>query len=227
MVIFRKGESADVLAFRSTVEQRGSRSCRGRDSPSPDYERVSTVSHGNLQRRAPEGDWRCVSGDELFVRGKAKVDDPILVVQHLLPAAERKVEIVETMEVEHGAFHVPTSAKKAATAYGRWSEFITILLARARLQRDCIQEWSTGPFFDFWERSTALDAAEERSMNSAANDLNDLIERAGLAGDPWLSISCEAFNTVRNRIGLAALSETDFRGRFIQGMAGMRPRFFE
>jgi hypothetical protein len=64
-------------------------------------------------------------------------------------------------------------------------------------------------------------------MNSANNDLNDLILRAGLAGDAWLSINCQAFNTVRNRIGLTALSEPDFRHRFMQGMAGMRPRYFE
>ncbi len=167
------------------------------------------------------------AGDELFVRGKAKADDPILVVQQLLPAAERKIEIVETMDDEHRAFHVPISAKRAATAYARWSDLITILLARARLQRDCIQDWFTDPSFDFWERSTALDAAEERSMNSAVSALNDLIGRAGLAGDSWLSITCQAFNTVRDRIGLAALSDEEFRALFFQGMAGMRPRFFK
>lgn|GEM_PF-1716463 len=166
-------------------------------------------------------------GDEIFVRGRGKVDDLDLVAQQLLPAAERKVEILETMEDEHQAFHVPTAAKRSAAAYTRWTEFIATLLARGRLQRDCYREWIAGPSFDFWARSTVLDEDEDRSMTSAITELNDLIERAGLAGGPWLSINCQAFNTVRSRVGLAALDETDFRERFMQGMAGMRPRFFE
>jgi hypothetical protein len=69
------------------------------------------------------------AGDELFVRGQAKVEDLTLVAQYLLPAAEHKVEILETMEGEHRAFHVPTAAKRSAAAYAGWAEFITTLFA--------------------------------------------------------------------------------------------------
>ncbi len=167
------------------------------------------------------------AGDEVFVRGRVTLVDPDLVMRHMIPAAERKIAVIEEMQSEHASFDVPESAEIATACYALWTELIAVLLARAELQRDCFRDWIASPALGVSARSTALDLAEEASLNRAINGLNDLIEKAGLVGDPWLSINCAAFNAVRSRNGLPPLEEGEFRDRFVQGMSGGRARFFE
>jgi len=166
-------------------------------------------------------------GDEMFVRGTGIVSDPHLGAQYLLPALEKKVDIAEVMQREHRAFQVADRPKKARQAYERWTDLLAVFLARARLQLTCWNDWVDNPSRDVSKRSTALDQAESESMNVAIRELNELIEQAGLSGEPWFSINCAAFNDARNRIGLPPLTETDFRAKFLQGLTGGRPRFFE
>ena len=170
---------------------------------------------------------RMHKGDELFLRGMAAVDSPELAAQYVLPAAEKKVAIAESMVAEHQAFDISDAPKDAIAAYYKQTEFLTVLLARARLQRTCWRDWVDNPSLGLSERMNSLDQAENESMLAAINELNGLIKRAGVSGEPWLSINCAAFNDVRGRIGLPPLTETDFRARFLQGVSGGRARFFE
>jgi hypothetical protein len=156
----------------------------------------------------------------------APVSDPHRAATYLLPAAEKKVAIAESMASQHNSYPAPQTPKKALEAYDSWTDFLTVFLARARLQLTCWADWVENPSLDLSQRSTALDQAEDRSMTLAITHLNDLIHRAGISGDAWLSLNCAAFNDVRSRVELPPLTETDFRARFLQGLAGGRPRLF-
>jgi hypothetical protein len=167
------------------------------------------------------------TGDEVWVRDIVSIVDPGLAEKYLLPAAEKKVNIAETMVAEHQAFYAVQKPKKALEAYDKWADFLAVFLARARLQLASWKDWVDDPSLDLAERSSSLDQAEDSSMTASINVLNDLIKRTGLEGEPWLSINCAAFNDVRSRIGLPPLTEADFRARFYQGLAGERVRFFD
>jgi hypothetical protein len=165
-------------------------------------------------------------GDEVWIRDVAPVSNPHRAATYLLPATEKKVTIAESMASEHHSYPAPQTPKKALEAYNSWTDFLTVFLARARLQLTCWEDWVENPSLDLSQRSTALDQAEDRSMTLAITYLNDLIQHAGISRDAWLSLNCAAFNDVRNRVDLPPLTETDFRARFLQGLAGGRPRFF-
>jgi hypothetical protein len=57
--------------------------------------------------------------------------------------------------------------------------------------------------------------------------LNNLIyEKIGLTPDQWLDIVWEAFNSVRDSLGLAPLDSDVFRSLYFSGLQGKRVRFF-
>ncbi len=165
-------------------------------------------------------------GDEVFNRPKGLLENPSLVARYALPASEKKVAITEQMLSEHQAFDVSGLPKQALEVYNLATESLTVVIARARLQLTCLEDWVDNPSIDVDERMSSLDRAEEVTLLDAVGALNSLIERAGLVGDPWLAICHEVFNDVRGRVGLSPLSATDFRARWLQGMAGGRGRFF-
>lgn len=163
----------------------------------------------------------------VLVRDIAAIVDPDLVDQYLVPATETKVDIIMKMDAEHREFHDVQKADKGHDAYEEWTKFLTVYLARARLQLECWKEYVGDPSLDLEERINSLDQAEHASMMVSITALNQLIKRAGLEGEPWLTINCAAFNDVRNRIGLPPLPEPEFRARFYKGVAGEPCSFFE
>jgi hypothetical protein len=165
-------------------------------------------------------------GDEVFDRPKGLLENPSLVARYALPASKKKVAITEQMLSEDQAFDVSGLPKQALEVYNLATEWLTVVIARARLQLTCLEDWVNNPSIDVDERMSSLDSAEEVTFLVAVSALNSLIERAGLLGDPWLAINHEVFNDVRGRVGLSPLSATDFRARFLQGVSGGRPRFF-
>ena len=166
-------------------------------------------------------------GDETLVRSLGQVDNPELAVRYMLPACEKKVAVVESMVAEHQAFPIADIPREALAAYDKWTESLSVILARARLQLTCWLDWISNPSSDLSGRIDSLNNAEHESMVAALAELNRLIERAGVSGAPWQSITCAAFNDVRGRIGLPPLAELDFKARQLQGAAGGRGRFFE
>lgn len=166
-------------------------------------------------------------GDEFVTGTLSSAADSGRAARYFLPALEKKLAIADTMASEHQAFSVPERPRKALEACNRWSDFLEVFLARTKLQLTCWKDWVDNPALDLTERLAALDQAQARAAMTSINELNNLIEIAGIVGDPWLSINCAAFNNVRSRIGLPPLTETDFRAKFLQGLAGATPRYFE
>jgi len=166
-------------------------------------------------------------GDEVWIRDTAPVSDPHRAATYLLPAAQKKATIAESMASEHYSYPAPQTPKEALQAYNSWTDFLAVFLARARAQLTCWAELLQNPSLDLGQRLTALDQAEDRSLTLAATRLNDLIHYAGISTDAWLSLYCAAFNDVRSRVDLPPFTETDFRAKFLQGLAGGRPRLFE
>ena len=153
--------------------------------------------------------------------------DPGPVDQYLVPATETKVDFIKKMDAEHRAFNAIQQANKSHDAYENWTKYLTLFLARSRLQLECWNEYVSDPSLDISERINSLDEAEHASLMVSLMALNQLIKRAGLEGEPWLTINCAAFNDVRNRIELPPLTEPEFRSRFYKGMAGEPTSFFE
>jgi hypothetical protein len=166
-------------------------------------------------------------GDGLTTRTMVGVSDPGAAVEYLLPAVERKIGIGNMMLAEHQAFQSPDRPAKAFQAYKLWSGFLDIFLARTSLQFACWKDWVADPSVDLTPRMTALDQPENRALTASVTELNELIALSGISQDSWFSINCAAFNDVRSRIGLPPLTETDFRAKFFQGLAGATPRYFE
>lgn len=166
-------------------------------------------------------------GDELTTRTVAGVSDPVAAVSYVLPAVEKKLAIGQMMLSEHGAFECPVRPPRAAQACQLWSAFLDIFLSRANLQSACWRDWTAQPSLDLTERMTRLDHPENLALTTAVAKLNELIASSGISQDSWFSINCTAFNNARGRVNLPPLSEPDFRARYLQGLAGGRPRFFE
>jgi hypothetical protein len=166
-------------------------------------------------------------GDETFDRGRGVFADPELVRERFLPACERKIEIAKAMIAEHEAFDLSGLAENQVQLLRLYSEFLTVFMARARTQQSGITDWLDDPTIDVDTRMSTLDSSESLAMMTSIGELNRLIEQAGLSGEPWLVINCDAFNQVRHRIGVPPLLLTDFRARFLQGIAGGRARMFE
>ena len=147
--------------------------------------------------------------------------------QFLLPACERKVLIADEMMRQSDDFPVSSVPDKGKGAFDLSKRFVEVMRGKALLQLTCVRDWLETPHVEVTERMLSLDRAEDEAMMAGIRALNQLIAIAHLGRDEWLGICTEAFNDVRVGIGLQPLSSLDFRSRFLQGIAGGRPRFFE
>jgi len=163
----------------------------------------------------------------VLVRDIASIVDPALMQKFLVPATEQKIDIIVKMDEEHRDFLEVQKPDKSQDAYDKWTDFLPIYLARAQLQLACWNDYVDDPSRDLTERLASLDRAEDASLTVAVTALNTLIKRAGLEGEPWLSITCAAFNDVRNRVGQSPLAESEFQERFNRGIAGEPVKFFD
>lgn len=73
---------------------------------------------------------------------------------------------------------------------------------------------------------TQLDNAEVQTMDKALLTLNQTIESLNLSGEEFLEINRNAFNFVREDIGLSPLSNQRFQEIYFAGLSGQPARFF-
>lgn len=143
--------------------------------------------------------------------------------QNVLPALQRKLNVLEKLSAEHKAFCRPV-IQRHADIYDLFSEFFTALTERGKLQITEGKRWVANPNADV--DPSRLDEAEKQSMSKSLPALNDLIRKHGLSNEDFLQINCEAFNSVREFVGLDPLPLVEFVSRYFAGMSGQRARFF-
>lgn len=143
--------------------------------------------------------------------------------QNVLPALQRKLNILEKLSEEHKAFCRPVIPQHA-DIYDLFSEFFTALTERGKLQITKGKKWVANPNVDV--DASRLDEVEKQSMSKSLPALNKLIMKHGLSNEDFLQINCEAFNSIREFVGLAPLPLVEFVSRYFAGMSGQRARFF-
>jgi hypothetical protein len=149
--------------------------------------------------------------------------DAEAVRRSIIPAIEAKITILKKMEQAHKAIGRPT-LEPLSEPYGAFESLLAVMQERARAQFDAWTAWIEEPSADV--DTLQLDAAESHALDISVASLNALIDKAGLKLEAWLDLNCGVFNTVRKSVGLAPLTETDFRMRFFAGQAGLPARFF-
>jgi hypothetical protein len=168
-----------------------------------------------------------IMGDEIAVRGEALLSSPSSVRQFRVPAARRKLAILEHMTATHESFDRRGLPEQAATAMSAHSLFLDAADARARLQLRCLSDFATGREADASDQITSLDADAVRTMDADIAALNELIGELGMSHDEWLAVVRASINKVRElEEELPPLSHEEFMSLWMEGQSCGRPRFF-
>jgi len=162
-------------------------------------------------------------GAEVWARPKAAFHSPALVSDIIVPALEKKIEILKLMETKHQLASA-LAPSKLQVPYQEMTSAIRVALDRAQLQYHGFTRWVQSPQTAI--DVTRLDEPERLAADHAIKALNDLIKRVGLTSDEWMDINQEAFNSVRTYLGLVPLDRDVFRSRYFLGLTGERVRFF-
>jgi hypothetical protein len=163
-------------------------------------------------------------GDELTRRGSLSFHQPSLVVQEVIPAVAKKIEIFQLMEMRHREMSSLATAS-LRKPYEEMAAAIERMLERARLQYDGFQQWVNNP--EVYVDTTRLDRDERAAIDRAVKALNELIaKKSGLTQDEWLDIVQESFNSVRASLELMPLGKDVFRSQYMGLISGECPRFF-
>jgi hypothetical protein len=162
-------------------------------------------------------------GAEVWERREALSSSPELVSENIVPALEKKIEILKLMEAKHQSASALATAK-LQRPYQEMTSAIRVMLDRAQLQYDGFTQWVQGS--QTLANSTRLDEPETSAIDRAIKALNDLIKRVELTPDEWLDIVQEATNSVRASLGLAPLESDEFRSLYFRGLTGEQIRFF-
>ncbi len=161
-----------------------------------------------------------------FARWGVNLQSPAAVQHHLLPAAEKKIAIVERMRQLHEALPEPQE-RRQREVHLLLSNLLDAIEIRATEQATTIERWVTDPAFNPSDMtSPGVDAAEQDAMTAAILQLNALIEKAGLGGPDFIAINCEAFNEVRAEAGLPQLPLEEFGAMYFALISGAPVRFF-
>ena len=159
-----------------------------------------------------------------FQRQAAVFTSPQLVAKYLVPALERKVEIIRLMKEKHREA-IDLSVGSLEKPYNELTGLIEVMLERALLQFTGFTEWVTDPSLDL--NVTRLDAPELRAIDRSVGALNRVIKKSGVTLGEWMEINGEAFNDVRADAGLSPLSQETFRDRYLGGLEGEGAWFFD
>jgi len=162
-------------------------------------------------------------GAEVWARQTAPFSSPALVSEHVIPALEKKLEILQSMETKHKLASALAPAK-LQLPYQEMTSAIRVMLDRAHLQYDGFTEWIQNPQTTIDVR--CLDKPELSAVDHAVKALNDLIKKVGLTPDEWMDLNQGVFNSVRTSRGLVPLDRDVFCSRFFRGTTGERVRFF-
>jgi len=163
-------------------------------------------------------------GAEVWDRQLGVFNSPELVSKHIIPALEKKIEIIKLMKTKHEQAN-SLATKKLQRPYQEMTSAIREMLDRAQFQLDGFTKWVRGEqkFADL----TQPDELEQLAIDRTLIALNDLIyDRIGLTFDEWIAICREAINSVRTSRGLAPLDSEVYRSQYIRGLQGERVRFF-
>jgi hypothetical protein len=165
-------------------------------------------------------------GDELYVRGVGAVSDPEAAKSIMLPAIEEKVRIFDQIKATHRSLS-PVAIPGVIETYEMMSRALAVWHARALLQQRCWEAWASDPSLDLFPQMSSLDAEEMRATAAGLAAENALIQAAGVDADSFMEINRQAFNIVRVSRLLPTLDDREFRARYMQGLMGARPRFFD
>jgi hypothetical protein len=164
--------------------------------------------------RGPELSHRVVEGAEI----------PNKVAEHLIPAFAEKDEVFGQIDKVHVAFGRPTSSQ-LRPAYDDFSRFLDAMRTRLVAQREAFNGWAADKDATAF-LTPAEDLAEMRACDASITTLNALIAQIRLSPDNWLNINADAFNLVREWIGLSPLTRAEFREKYSQGQETGSARFF-
>lgn len=163
-------------------------------------------------------------GAEVWARAKVTFSSPALVAEHVVPALEKKIELLRLMEAQHQQASALATTKLLRQPYQEMTSAIRAMLDRAELQYQGFTQWVQSP--QTAVDVSRLDGPELAAIVRAVSALNDLIKRVGLMLDQWIKLNQEAFNSVRASVGLPPLDSDVFRSRYFGGLTGERARFF-
>ncbi len=161
--------------------------------------------------------------NEGFSRPKVSFDDPATVAEFIIPALEEKIDILDEMQTEHKKIGEPESYK-IKEIYDGFTDFLNIMEERAQLQLNGFTDFVNDGDVD--TDMTQLDNAEVQFMDKALLNLNQTIESLNISGEEFLEINRNAFNSVRENIGLSPLSNQLFQEIYFAGLSGQPARFF-
>ena len=161
-----------------------------------------------------------------FQRQAAEFTSPELVARHVVPALERKVEIIRSMSEKHDeAVGLSVGNSARAKPYDELTALSNVMLERALLQLEGFTEWVADQSLDI--DVTKLDVPERMAIDRSVEALNGLIKKAGVTLGEWMEVNGEAFNEVRADAGLPPLSQDTFRDRYLRGLEGESVWFFD
>lgn len=161
--------------------------------------------------------------NEGLLRLRATVSDTSAVTEHVLPALRAKQQVLKSMETEHTNMGQPTT-DTLKRAYDDFSRSLRVMQERTRLQYDGFSAWVEDQTLAV--ETSRLDAAEQQAMDQALGSLNELIRKVGVDRNAWLDLVCDAFNAVRESVGLLPMPAQEFRTIYLGGLAGKPARFF-
>ncbi|MDA1175161.1 MAG: hypothetical protein O2826_11690 [Chloroflexi bacterium] len=159
-----------------------------------------------------------------FARSYTRMANPATIRDHVVPALERKIEIVALMQAAvEDSDHLEDEASRSVNYW--MSRMVAAISTRADAQLS-----NTLAFVDGAPESDmqVIDKKEMEAMDTATQELNDLIiNKAKLHGDEFATINCEAFNAVRTHEGQEPLRFDEWAERYTALLRGERVWFFD
>jgi len=164
-------------------------------------------------------------GAEVTKRFNVNFPNPTLVAKYVIPALEKKLEILQLMETKHREASVLVTAY-FQQPYQNMTSAISAMSDRACFMYQGFKQWVNNEVMNI--NVTSLDGNELAAFDRAIKSLNELIfKKIGLTRDEWLDIVQEAFNSVRASLKLTPLSKDTFRSQYMRGISGRHVRFFK
>jgi hypothetical protein len=149
----------------------------------------------------------------------------IFYAETILPATDKKIKIIRTMEAEHQKMSTAIEGV-LCDPYNKMTLGIKAMLDRATFQYQFHSDWLEDPAKPLPD-SSQVDNTERSALDIALFSLNDLIfKKVVLTPEAWVKIKLDDFNSVRSSIGLGPLSLQTFESINSLGMKGVPVHFF-
>jgi hypothetical protein len=150
--------------------------------------------------------------------------DTLRVAECLIPALEKKLEILHLMEIKHRQA-IDLVTIELQQTYQDMTLLISALLERANFMYYGFKQWVNYEIMNF--NAMSLDENERVAMARAITSLNELIYiKIGLTYDDFLDILFCSINSVRVFVKLTPLTKDVFRKRNSSALTGAIVRYF-